>query len=262
MRWPQGKNYQDKEIPTAVGIIFPVALLLYIPWLASITDNSYAGLFDFGIQANRLWAALFAAAAVVSLLGLLDDIYGAGADKGFRGHISALLKGKLTTGMVKAMGGGLVALAVAWWVPASLSPAQIIINALIIALSINVLNLLDLRPGRALKTYFIAFAILAGFGLYYQNPVIYPYSVPIVAVAAGLFSGDLRGHFMLGDAGSNVLGVSIGIIVVAIAGPFAKAVILLALLFLNLASEQWSFSKIIDATPFLKSLDDLGRRRA
>lgn len=259
MRWPHGKNYQGKEIPTAVGIIFPAALLFYIPWLAGITDNGYAGLFDFGIQANRLWAALFAAAAIVSFLGLLDDLYGGSGEKGFRGHISALLKGRLTTGMVKAIGGGLVALAVAWWVPASLSPAQIIMDALIIALSINVLNLLDLRPGRALKAYFTAFAVVGGFGLYYQNPVIYPDSVPIVAAAAGLFSGDIRGHFMLGDAGSNVLGVSIGVAIVAVGGPLTKAATLLLLLLLNLASEQWSFTKIIETVPPLRWFDNLGR---
>ncbi len=259
MPWPVKENYRGEKIPTAVGIIFPVALLFYIPWLAGITDNGYAGLFDFGIQSNRLWAALFAAAAIVSCLGLLDDIFGGGAEKGFRGHIAALLKGKLTTGMIKAIGGGLVALAVAWWVPVFLSPAQIIVDALIIALSINVFNLLDLRPGRALKAYFIAFAVVAGFGLYYQNPVIYPYSVPIVAVAAGLFSGDLRGHFMLGDAGASVLGVSIGITLVAVAGPFVKAAALILLLLLNLASEQWSFTKIIEAVPPLRWFDNLGR---
>jgi len=261
MPWPVQNNYRGDKIPTSVGIIFPAALLFYIPWLAGITDNGYAGLFDFGIQANRLWAALFAAAAIVSFLGLLDDIYGGGAEKGFRGHISALIKGRLTTGMVKALGGGLVALAVAWWVPTFLSPAQIIVDALIIALSINVFNLLDLKPGRALKVYFIGFAIVAGFGLYYQNPVIYPHSVPIVAAAAGLFSGDLRGHFMLGDAGSNVLGVSIGVAIVAVAGPLAKAAMLLLLLFLNLASEQWSFTKIIEAVAPLRWFDNLGRTK-
>ncbi|MFH1736753.1 MAG: hypothetical protein ABH838_02530 [Actinomycetota bacterium] len=259
MPWPVRTNYRGDKLPTAVGIIFPAALLFYIPWLAGITDKGYAGLFDFGIQANRLWAALFAGAAIVSFLGLLDDIYGGGAEKGFRGHISALLKGRLTTGMVKALGGGLVALAVAWWVPVSLSPAQIIMDALIIALFINVFNLLDLRPGRALKVYFIAFAIVAGFGLYYQNPVIYPYSVPILAAAVGLFSGDLRGHFMLGDAGSNVLGVSIGITIVAVAGPIVKALALLMLLFLNSASEWWSFTKIIEAVPPLRWFDNIGR---
>lgn len=259
MPWPVQTNYRGEKIPTAVGIIFPAALLFYIPWLAGITDNGYEGLFDFGIQANRLWAALFAAAAIVSFLGLLDDLYGGGAEKGFGGHISALLKGRLTTGMVKALGGGLVALAVAWWVPVSSSPAQIIMDAFIIALSINVFNLLDLRPGRALKAYFIIFAVLGGFGLFYRNPIIYPYAVPIVAAALGLFSGDLKGHFMLGDAGSNVLGVSIGITIAAVAGPIVKALALLMLLILNLASEQWSFTKIIETVQPLRWFDNLGR---
>ena len=90
MPWPVQTNYRGDKLPTAVGIIFPAALLFYIPWLAGITDNSYAGLFDFGIQVNRLWAALFTAAAIVSFLGLLDDIYGGGAGKGIpRAHFGS-----------------------------------------------------------------------------------------------------------------------------------------------------------------------------
>ena len=45
------------------------------------------------------------------LLGLLDDLLGAGGDQGFAGHLRALVQGRVTTGMIKLIGGAALALA-------------------------------------------------------------------------------------------------------------------------------------------------------
>ena len=54
------------------------------------------------------------AAVGFGLFGLLDDLAGSTARRGFRGHVGALRQGELTTGLLKLVGGGLVAVVVAW----------------------------------------------------------------------------------------------------------------------------------------------------
>lgn len=260
MAWPTRENYRGKVIPTSIGVLFIFATVLFVPLLANMADSGFSSITDFSFFGNRVWAGLYSLIAAVGVLGFLDDVLGGGETRGFKGHFGALRHGRITTGLIKAVGGGLAALAVGWWVPVHPTPTEVIINGLVVALSINVFNLLDLRPGRALKTCFFCFVILAAWGLYVRDPVIWPYSIPVIAIAVGLFSGDLRERFMLGDAGSNILGASIGFIVMIMAGPLTKVAITALLVALNLASERWSFSKIIDATPFLKRLDEAGRK--
>jgi hypothetical protein len=75
------------------------------------------------------------------------------------------------------------------------------------------------------------------------------------------FPFDLRQRAMLGDTGANALGAVVGLGLAAAlpgAGRIAAIVILAAL---NLASERWSFSKIIASTPWLSYLDRLGTRK-
>jgi UDP-GlcNAc:undecaprenyl-phosphate/decaprenyl-phosphate GlcNAc-1-phosphate transferase len=85
--------------------------------------------------------------------------------------------------------------------------------------------------------------------------------------AASAFGGlafllgiDLDETAMLGDAGANplggVLGLGLGMSLEGV-GLWAAVVVVIAL---NLASERWSFSKVIDRTPPLRALDRLGRR--
>lgn len=259
MAWPTQKNYKGKEIPTSVGVLFIVGVILYIPFLAAISGLGFASLFDFSVYGNRVWTGLYGLVAVTGLLGLLDDVFGSSQARGFKGHFGALLHGEVTTGLLKAAGGGLAALVVAWWVPGLPTILEVFINGLIIALTINVFNLLDLRPGRVLKVYFFSLVILVSWSFSLSNMTVWHYLVPLVAIAAGLFSGDIGEKFMLGDAGSNVLGASVGFTAMILSDPLTKVGLLVVLVALNVISEIWSFSKIIESRPFLKWLDDLGR---
>ena len=71
-------------------------------------------------------------------------------------------------------------------------------GALLVGLSANALNQLDTKPGRALKAFFLASALL-GFR-------------PRKAVAAAVLLApyDLREMAMLGDSGANALGALLG----------------------------------------------------
>lgn len=189
-------------------------------------------------------------------LGLLDDLSASTSAGGFRGHIGSLLRGRVTTGAIKAVGGICLAFVVAGlW---ELSLVSAIVDALIIALSANLLNLLDLRPGRALKVFILAWVPLAVTS--WTEPFLAA-SAPIAAAAAAWMPADLRERGMLGDSGSNVLGAVIGAGIALQTQTQLKLGVLGVLVVLTLASERWSFTKIITGFPPLRWIDGIGRRR-
>jgi hypothetical protein len=166
---------------------------------------------------------------VVTLLGFLDDAYG-GHERGFREHVRA---GR-TTGILKAVGILLVGL----WRTRSVS------GALLFALSANLLNQLDTRPGRCLKAYLLAGA---------------PLGAPL-GRAVLLIPYDLRERAMLGDAGSNAFGAVLGLKSVDRFHGRTRWAAIGLLAGLNLLGERTSIGRLIERTPGLRELDRLGRR--
>jgi len=107
----------------------------------------------------RVRAALAVAGAGAAAFGGYDDLAGSGSRRGFRGHLGALAKGEVTTGAVKLGGIGVTGL-----VSAALlggGPADVAVNAGLVAGGANLLNLFDLRPGRALKVALASGTLLA-----------------------------------------------------------------------------------------------------
>jgi UDP-N-acetylmuramyl pentapeptide phosphotransferase/UDP-N-acetylglucosamine-1-phosphate transferase len=82
----------------------------------------------------------------------------------------------------------------------------------------------------------------------------------VVGATAGLLVPDLRERLMLGDAGANVLGATLGLGVVLTTGTTVQLAVVAVLLALNLVSERVSFSRVIDQVGPLHALDRLGRR--
>jgi hypothetical protein len=107
----------------------------------------------------RARAALAVAGTGAAAFGGYDDLAGSGSRRGFRGHLGALAKGEVTTGAVKLGGIGATGL-----VSAALlggGPADVAVNAGLVAGGANLLNLFDLRPGRALKVALASGTLLA-----------------------------------------------------------------------------------------------------
>jgi hypothetical protein len=126
------------------------------------------------------------------------------------------------------------------------------LRAVVIAESANVVNLLDLRPGRAGKVVAVSSLGLLG------GPFGGLAGAALGATLAEL-SDDLSERTMLGDCGANALGGLLGVRLAA-AGDRSVAIAGVALSALTLASERWSFSAVIDSYRPLRVADRLGRR--
>jgi UDP-N-acetylmuramyl pentapeptide phosphotransferase/UDP-N-acetylglucosamine-1-phosphate transferase len=205
-------------------------------------------------------AAALAAGLGAGAVGLYDDLVGGRPGqraKGFRGHLAALARGRVTSGLVKVAGVGLVGLGAAALLPAHprRRAADVLLGAGVIAGTANLVNLLDLRPGRALKA-----------GLLIAGPVLPGPGGSLVAgpagAAAALLPDDLGERIMLGDTGANALGALLGVALAARTGTAGRAALLAGVAGLTAASERVSFTEVIARTPGLRELDALGRRPA
>jgi UDP-GlcNAc:undecaprenyl-phosphate GlcNAc-1-phosphate transferase len=192
--------------------------------------------------------------------GVLDDLAGSGKRRGLAGHLGALRQGEVTTGTVKLAGLAATGLAGALLLGGKRS--DVLLNTGLIAGGANLLNLFDLRPGRAIKVAALSAGLIAAGGAV-TGP---DRSAGLAAVAAPLGAGlallpeDLGERAMLGDAGANALGAMLGAAAAQALSRPARAGLLAGIVALTVASEKVSFTKVIEATPALRRLDMLGRR--
>jgi hypothetical protein len=220
---------------------------------------------------GRERAAMLVAGSAAAALGGYDDLAGSGSSRGFRGHLGALRRGELTTGAVKLAGIGAAGLAASGLLgpdgggrqdgegggPRALAAADFVINAGLVAGGANLLNLFDLRPGRAIKVALGTGGVLAATSERGRTAAAAP-----LGAAAALLAEDLGERAMLGDAGANALGALLGTAAATALPRSARAVTLAAVVGLTAASEVVSFSKVIERTAPLRWLDMLGRRPA
>jgi UDP-GlcNAc:undecaprenyl-phosphate GlcNAc-1-phosphate transferase len=250
-------NYRKREVVAGLGLLLPIGLLAWAAPLAvaARVDPLRAG--RAGLLAPSGLAVVVAGLAFV-VLGLVDDlIEDPGGRRGFRGHLRALVTGRLTGGGIKLLGGALAGLlAASMATPPDRPPWAVLLGGLVVASAANTANLLDLRPGRCAKVF---------LPLWIAGCVIDPgggaWSAGLAGAALAALPFDLREEGMLGDAGANALGAVVGTLLLA--GPmwlvWAAAAILLTL---QLASERVSFSRVIEGNRVLRAADRLGRRGA
>ncbi|HEX5199937.1 hypothetical protein ACFQS1_31085 [Paractinoplanes rhizophilus] len=213
-----------------------------------------------GAPSPRVAAAALTAGVVSGSVGLYDDIAGnqpaQKAAKGFAGHLGALREGRVTSGLVKIAGvgaAGLIASSLIGSKRTSLlgRTTDVVLGAGVIAGMANFVNLLDLRPGRAIKAGF-AIGVPVGGGV----------AAGTLGAATALLPEDLGEEIMLGDAGANAMGALLGVALTSRTGMGGRFVALAALAALTAASEKVSYTKVIQDTPWLRKVDELGRRPA
>ena len=235
-RWNlERKNFRGDRIPTGYGFVFVMAA---VPAYALL--GARAGLF-LGLVLG------------FGILGFLDDVLGTREVGGFKGHLRLLAKGKVSTGLIKALGGGILALVIGL-IAADFNWAIGILNGLVISLSANTLNLLDLRPGRAVSCWWLGMLAL---GFVPSARLHAPYLLPVLIPALWLSVLDRSAKVMLGDAGSNVLGAVLGLAIVLSLGLPARLALVILMAAVNIYSEKYSISRLIENNGFLTRLDRL-----
>jgi hypothetical protein len=193
------------------------------------------------------------AGGAAATLGLYDDLYGDSHARGLRGHVAALRDGRLTTGAAKL--AGLVVAAVAASALDRRRVRHLAVDVVLVAGTANLVNLLDLRPGRALKA---TLTVALPLALAASRPGAV--AAGVAGAAAVALPADLAERAMMGDCGANGLGALLGWSLSRglPAGPRAAAAA--AVVGLTLASERVSFTRVIEDTPLLAVVDAWGRR--
>lgn len=233
-------NYKNEKIPMPLGLIFIFIQLISLLILILFNNDIVFLLYLIGIL-------------TMGLIGLLDDLAGDTEVKGLKGHIKSFFKGKLTTGFIKASVGMFLSIIIS--IKLSKTIPNIILNTFIISLSINALNLFDLRPGRSLKV-FIFLSILFLLIFKFNNYFII---LSMLSISVIYFYYDIKAKSMMGDTGSNVLGFTVGYYVILNQDLVVRVVYLVLLVTIHIIAEKVSISKIIENNKFLKYIDELGR---
>lgn len=254
-------NYRKHSLPTAGGLVVVLALL--------VVEAIRACLGAFGVGdtafATPTRLVFLGGAVGFGLLGLLDDLAAEGSGGGFSGHLRSLAEGRLTTGGVKLIGGGALALVLAG--PAGgLGGADrgpyafgwLVIDALVIALCANLANLFDRAPGRVTKISALCFGGLVIAAVASERLGFLAGGAVIFGAALALLYDDLHEHVMVGDTGANIFGATVGISVVLVTSRATHVIVLAVLFALNTVSELVSFSAVIDRVGVLRTLDRLG----
>ena len=247
------ENYRGHRLPTAAGILLVLAVL----GIEGVRTASGAlDLGDPGITGAR--ALVLLAVVGFGFLGLVDDLVGDGSDRGFRGHLGALRRGRVTTGMAKLAFGAALSLVLVSGAHGE-TGIEPFVDALLVALAANLANLLDRAPGRTTKVALVCYVPVA---LVCGTASIGVATAVVAGGALGLLPEDLRERLMLGDTGANVLGAVLGLAIVLETSTATRTGVAVALLALNLVSEVVSFGRVITMVPPLRAFDRLGRIEA
>jgi UDP-GlcNAc:undecaprenyl-phosphate GlcNAc-1-phosphate transferase len=245
-------NYLGDSTAFPLGAVLVTASLVSLAPLAILNDRAGLDLLDPDL---RRWMVYLIG---IAFLGLLDDSLGLGSTpdtpRGWRGHASAISRGELSTGAVKALG----ALALAAYVVTGTGNewAGYIRDVALLILATNLFNLFDLRGGRVEKALFL---LMAGFCLigWTLTPI------ELMGIFAGPFVVGivftLANRAMLGDTGSNLAGAIAGIWMLTELDGTGRLIALLIVAAITVFGEFRSISKTIDELPPLRFIDSLGR---
>jgi len=238
-------NYRGIALPFPFGVLIVAAAVVALVPLAPIDDIT-------GDVLRPELGTIAIYALGVAFLGLADDAL-SGPSRGWRGHGAALMGGVVSTGALKAVGSLGLALLVLR------GHDDYLLAVLVLVLATNVFNLLDLRPGRAVKAFVLLGAGLT-LGAWDADPLWALGLLAAPVLVAGFY--DLRECAMLGDTGSNLIGALAGLWLVLTLSTAGLAVAAAILLVVTAYGELRSINALVERTPVLRHLDSIGRPHA
>lgn len=250
-------NYRGERIVQAFGLNFFFHYVLYYVLLLCFLLVP-GRLESLSFRQLQLWQEdvliFLVVLGILSLIGWLDDHFGENQIKGFRGHFVTLFREKrITSGMLKAFYGLLVALFCTFFYQQGL--LHWLTSSSLVLFSIHFFNLLDVRPGRAIKGFWLLLAFTLPFLSFFS---LLFFIVPIVLSTVVLFQYDRKCVVMLGDTGSNVLGGIFGFILMLHIPVSLQLVYVVLFIGLAFFAEKYSFSAVIKKNPLLSRIDNWG----
>lgn len=245
----ESPNYAGDVIPVGTGVV------LFILFAAFYTGLALAASIGHSPAADLLARGHMASFLLVFAVGWLDDSIGDRTVKGIGGHWRKWRDTRtLSTGVVKA---AVIGIAAVWFVlRESGNFAEALVDWITIVLSANALNLLDVRPGRAWKGFYVGAAILIAASTDWTRSV---WLLPCAAGGLALMPGDLKGKHMLGDCGSNLLGFALGCTLAIAAPVWLQATGLAVLAAMHRTAERGSITAWIERHKWVRWLDRCGR---
>ena len=238
------ENYREQSIPYGYGLLYGLNFIFIL------VIGSLIGVYKFEISTRFIILVL-----TMTLIGIIDDVLGQKNFQGFKGHIKALIcEHKLTTGFLKMTFSFIMVFYLFFEWYSDLSAA--LIATFLALLGANFINLLDVRPGRALKVVFFLSVIIF---LLFQNDSLL-LLLPIIIMVLFSLPVDLKSQGMMGDVGANILGGVLALILIINVSEFIQLIILLGLIIINLSAEFYSFTEYIAGNKVLSFIDELGKR--
>src|ERR1700760_1354570 len=245
-------NYRGAALAFPLGAVLATVALVALAPLAVLNDRADLDLLPPDL---RRWLPYLLG---IAFLGFLDDALGQGEasapPRGWRGHAAALREGRLSTGAIKAIGA--VALAAYVVSGQGLESWRYAADIVLLVLTTNLGNLLDLRPGRAEKALALLGGCLCLFAWTLAPIELLGIFAGPVLVGAWLTLGE---RAMLGDTGSNLIGAIAGVWLLTVLGDDARLIALGVVVLLTVYGELRSISAAIDRVPPLRWLESLGR---
>jgi hypothetical protein len=232
----------------------PVPAVLGWPFTAGAAAGWVLAILLTDLPTGALGVEVMGGLGLVAGAGFMDDLAGHRA-RGFRGHLASLARGRVTTGILKLGVGMAAGLTLA--VVAGGGIVRVVASAVLIVVSINLWNALDVAPGRALKWG------VAVLGALFLAALDRPAGALVGAglgAAVGVLPFDLAERGMLGDAGSNPLGLVAGLGLAVVLPTWGIILAAGAALGLQVVAETVTISRLIEATPPLRWADRLGRK--
>lgn len=185
----------------------------------------------------------------IYIVGVVDDCLGNVRIKGIRSNLNLILNRKFSTGILKAF----IILLVSCSIFYIFNEEFWLLRGIITALFANLFNLMDLRPARALKVYYILLFFIPYKNLEWSKEL---YLILILVISIYYYF-DAYGYSMLGDGGSNLIGFYTGYMITELIGTRIYFLILLMMLliFIQIILDKYSFTGFIKEGSFLDFID-------
>ncbi|CCQ95648.1 conserved membrane hypothetical protein [[Clostridium] ultunense Esp] len=232
-------NYKGISIPVGMGVVLPVSFILITPFLNQGEGRDASFLLLLFLMAGVGW---------------YDDLWGEKEAKGVRGHFRLLWKEKkISSGIWKIVAAFVAGVFLLRSMP--LRQWEWAVGLFSFMLSVHLINLLDVRPLRALKGFwFLLILLLLSHHQIFSERFLMIY---ISTFILGVYDG--KELAMMGDAGANLLGGIIGYYLLHLGSPVEWLLFSGVGMLITLYAESNSLSRFIDSNFLLRKIDRLGR---